>query len=169
MRLAWSLLFLPAVAWGAPSLRHFEKLKASLESQYPKAKVEKLEQPGPAQVTIVGAKLHHAPPGGGVRCVLVDAGDVSYGKHGEKTFADFVRGRGWLTNPPPIDDFLRLLNAAQYDGVVMLEAVSPLRKTPAGLEVRFDHLIPGPGHPKPTTWELVIPAGTGDLLLRRVK
>ena len=170
MRGKWLLLLLlvPGLVWAAPSARHFEKLKSMLAAEAKGGEIKKLEQPGPADVTIVGAAIEHAYPGTGVLRVLVDRSDVSYGKNGDKTFADFVRGMKWLDSPPPVDDFIRLLNDAQYDGIVALEAVSPLRKTANGLELRFEHLVPGPGNPTPTTWELVIPK-KGDLVLKRVK
>jgi hypothetical protein len=168
MRGVLLLVMLPGLAWGAPSARHFEKLKSMLADEAKGSAIKKLEQPGPADVVVIGAAIDKAYPGTGVLRVLVDRSDVSYGRNGEKTFADFARAMKWLETPPPVDDLLRLLNDAQYDGVVVLEAVSPLRKTANGLELRFDHLVPGPGNPTPTTWELVIPK-KGDLVLKRVK
>jgi hypothetical protein len=55
-------------------------------------------------------------PGTGVRRVVVDKG-VSYGVHGDKDLAELVRARGWLSKPPAFDPYLRLVDAALFEGL----------------------------------------------------
>jgi hypothetical protein len=67
-------------------------------------------------VTVVqcAGRLHNI--GLGVSTVIVDSDGRSYGHHGEHDFADFVRARGWLADPPAADVFQQLYSVAESDG-----------------------------------------------------
>ena len=79
-------------------------------------------KPGPQGVTILRVRFPHAYPGSGVASVVLFEG-VTWGKHGQRTFADLVRKRGWLANPPKQEELLRILDAACFGGMAGLHSV----------------------------------------------
>lgn len=59
-----------------------------------------------------------AYPGSGTAALVV-CGSRSYGRHGEFDFADLVREKGWLKTPPPLDEYFKFLDYAEFEAVVM--------------------------------------------------
>jgi hypothetical protein len=86
------------------------------------AALEYEANPGPLGVTILRARFPHAYPGDGVASVVLFDG-VTWGIHGQRTFADLVRKRGWRAKPPRPGDLLRIVDAACFEGMGSLHSV----------------------------------------------
>ena len=87
---------------------------------------------------MVTAAIPDAYPGTGVACVVLD-GSVSYGQHGERNLAELVRKKGWLKKAPPTADLVRLVNDAEFDGLLQVDDTTPpaVILSPAGLELKL--------------------------------
>lgn len=102
--------------WRAEKLqKELEKLVAA---KY-KGEVKSEIRQGPYETLLVRAWFPGAYPGTGVVSAFVDKTAVTYGIHGERDFADFVRAQGWLKREPEVEDFMKLLDFAQFEAVVM--------------------------------------------------
>lgn len=78
---------------------------------------------GPLGVSFAAVAIPDAYPGTGVvRAVLV--GGKCYGAHCPLSFADLARAQGWLKEIPAAPDLVRVLNAANYNGLLAIEAGS---------------------------------------------
>ncbi|MBN8222925.1 MAG: hypothetical protein J0L53_18570 [Spirochaetes bacterium] len=99
-----------------------EKIEKQLEKEVAtkhKGEVKSDVREGPFQTLLVRAYSPGAYPGTGVMSVIVARNAVSYGIHGERDFADFVRAQGWLKAEPDVEDYMRVLDYAQFEAVVM--------------------------------------------------
>ncbi len=123
--------------WAAEKLQ--KRLEQEVAAKY-KGEIKSEVREGPFQTLLVRAYFPGAYPGTGVMSAVVDKTAISYGIHGERDFADFVRAQGWLKAEPDVDDFMRVLDYAQFEAVVMnlshLEAPT-LRNESQGLVLRF--------------------------------
>jgi hypothetical protein len=88
---------------------------------------------------LVRAIAEGAYPGSGVAAVLLDpATGVTYGAHGESDLADLARARGWLKKAPDAAELVKLVNAGQYAGLLIIDAQAPtVETTAAGLVLHF--------------------------------
>lgn len=102
--------------WKAERLQ--KQLETEVTAQYKGEAKSEIRQ-GPFDTLLVRAWFPGAYPGTGVMAVMVDKNAASYGIHGERDFADFVRAQGWLKTEPEVEDFMRLLDFAQFEAVVM--------------------------------------------------
>jgi hypothetical protein len=95
-------------------------------------------RPGALGTTVVTAAIPDAYPGTGVACVVLD-GSLSYGRHGERDLADLARKKGWLKKAPPTDELVRLVNDAEFEGLLQIDDTTPPVATlsAAGLELRL--------------------------------
>jgi hypothetical protein len=123
--------------WAAEKLQ--KRFEQEVAAKY-KGEVKSEVREGPFQTLLVRAYFPGAYPGTGVMSAIVDKTATSYGIHGERDFADFVRAQGWLKVEPDVDDFMRVLDYAQFEAVVMnmshLEAPT-LQNEGQGLVLRF--------------------------------
>jgi hypothetical protein len=120
--------------------QHRERLSALVVADgFDAAVVTAREQAAPQGLTAVIAQARDAYPGSGVRATLVDAEGRAYGIHGDASFADLVRARGWLSAPPSASELTQLANVALFEGLLALAADAPqLERTGDGaLELRF--------------------------------
>lgn len=99
----------PAARAGLEALVPFVRAPAGVELSYE-------ARPGPEGVTILRAQFPHASPGDGVASVVLFDG-ATWGVHGQRTFADLVRHRGWLAKPPKNEDLRRIADAACFEGI----------------------------------------------------
>lgn len=101
------------------------------------------QRAGPQGVAVLRAVSVGSAPGSGVVSVVwADARTV--GVHGERSFADFVRDRGWMVSPPPDSDLVAIADAACFEGMGALRAAQVIQ----GATLRIvAHLFepPGPG------------------------
>jgi len=77
--------------------------------------------PGPFNTKLVRAWIKDSYPGTGVYSAFVDEIGIAYGKRGSADFAEFVRKQGWLSTKPALADFIKLLDYAQYDAVLIVD------------------------------------------------
>ncbi len=99
-----------------------ERLETKLAAEYPRERIVTRTEPGPFSTVVAVAAFPDAYPGTGVLRLPLDAeSGVGYGRHGERTLADFARERGWLAKPPPTDELVRFMNVALFDGVAILD------------------------------------------------
>jgi hypothetical protein len=102
--------------WKAERLQ--KQLEKEIVAKYKGDAKSEIRQ-GPFDTLLVRAWFPAAYPGTGVMAVMVDKTAVSYGIRGERDFADFVRAQGWLKTEPDVEDFMRVLDFAQFEAVVM--------------------------------------------------
>lgn len=102
--------------WKAERLQR--QLEKEVTAKY-KGEAKSEVRQGPYDTLLVRAWFPAAYPGTGVMAVVVDKNALSYGIHGERDFAEFVRAQGWLKAEPEVEDFMRLLDFAQFEAVVM--------------------------------------------------
>lgn len=113
-------------------------MKAALLKTTPKAEVELRQESGPFATVIAVAAIVGAYPGSGVMRTVIDATTgTTYGVRGTKTFADFVRARGWLKTLPSSDELIMFVNLALFDGIAILDrvAVDEVETTTDGLRI----------------------------------
>ncbi len=118
-----------------------ERLKALAQADYkhPVA-LETHIAPGPFQIPVMTVCYPKAHPGTGMRRVLLDDAERSYGRHGEGDVADLMRARGLVNAGREIDpqQLLRLVNIAYYDGIALLVNPDPrLTASDKGLKLSF--------------------------------
>jgi hypothetical protein len=91
-------------------------------------------EPGVFDTAIVRVALKGAYPGSGVARVVL-WNNASYGIHGEHDLGDLVRALGWLKQPPDTDSLVRIVNAAQFEGVMAVDSAPPpsVTTSPDGL------------------------------------
>lgn len=102
--------------WKAEKLQ--KELERAVAAKF-KGEVQSEIKPGPADTLLVRAWYPGAYPGTGVMSAFVAKNATSYGIHGERDFAEFVRAEGWLQREPDVHDFLKLADYAQFEAVVM--------------------------------------------------
>lgn len=96
--------------------------REALAKEFPRDEIVVRQEDGPYGTVIAVAAYPKAYPGTGVYRAVVDrATGVVYGRHGQRTFADFARARGWLKTPPPAEELVRFLNTALFDGIAMFD------------------------------------------------
>lgn len=123
--------------WTAEKLQ--KRLEKEVAAKY-KGEVKSDVREGPFRTLLVRAYSPGAYPGTGVMSSLVAPDAVCYGIHGERDFADFVRAQGWLKAEPDVEEYLRVLDYAQFEAVVMhLSHLEPpsLRIEGEALVLRF--------------------------------
>lgn len=107
-----------------------------------------VRRPGALGTIVVAATIPGAYPGTGVACVVLE-GNLSYGRHGERNLANLARKKGWLQKAPPADDLARLVNDAEFEGLLQIDDASPPAVTlsEAGLELKLVRrgFLSGPG------------------------
>lgn len=107
-----------------PAERAAERLQKALTAQAPGQPIDTRSEPGPLDTTVVTAVVRDAYPGSGVFRVVLDAKGHSYGAHGERNLAELARARGWLARPPSVEALVKLVSAAQFEGLLMLDDAS---------------------------------------------
>jgi len=113
-------------------------MKAELLKATPKATIEVRRETGPFDTVIAVAADPTAYPGTGVMRTVIDAKTgTTYGVRGKKTFADFARAHGWLTQAPSSDELVMFLNLALFDGIAILDRESgeSIDVLPEGLKI----------------------------------
>ncbi|MFO0750805.1 MAG: hypothetical protein U1F43_34820 [Myxococcota bacterium] len=104
-------------------------MRAALAKQYPADQIVVRVEPGSFDTVVAVAAFPGAYPGTGVMRQLIDAkSGVTYGVRGAKSFADFVRERGWLAQRPADDAIVRILNTALFEGIAILDDRAPSPK-----------------------------------------
>src|SRR5262245_30143225 len=116
-----------------------EELKKLVLAEYRHlVEVSVREELAPLGLTVITACYPKAHPGTGMKRVLMDENGTTYGAHGEKDLAALVRDKGWLLQPPDPQEFLRLVNLAQFEGIALLQNPTPqFQKIGNQLQFRF--------------------------------
>jgi hypothetical protein len=104
--------------WKAEQLQR--ELTRVLSESGGKKKIHSESFPGPEGVYLVRAWEEGAYPGTRVVSTIVDRDGTSYGVHGQLDFSVFVRRRHWLRELPEVDEFMKLLDYAQFEAVLMV-------------------------------------------------
>lgn len=122
-----------------PAERAAARLHEALAAQAPGKPIDTRSEPGPLDTTVVTAAVRDAYPGSGILRVVLDAKGRSYGAHGERSLAELARTRGWLARPPSVEALVKLVSAAQFDGLLMLDDASPpkLERRDGGLALEL--------------------------------
>src|SRR5437899_2721486 len=98
-----------------------KKLRAMASPQAGGKALAEKSYPGALGTTVVMVSIEGAYPGTGVFRVVLDEG-VSYGARGDKPLGALAKKQGWLARLPDKEPLLRVVNDAQFDGLLMIDS-----------------------------------------------
>jgi hypothetical protein len=115
------------------------RLRALVEARAEGKRVTTRRAPGALDTTVVIASTEGAYPGTGVSSVVLDGSGATFGAHGERPLGALADARGWFARLPDEAELLRLVNDAQFDGLMMIDTDQPHTARVVGdaIELRF--------------------------------